>query len=230
TTRESEEVDERRDQVDERWQRLQEVQDRSYDDGDRVVAGRPDSDRDTDEQGYQAGQEHQGEAVHRVRPLAHGLDHEHPDERADRELPALGEERQQCQDDGNQQRWWSAQDEVQRVVETLQDRLDEGEDDRERVGQPVDEGLDPVAERQREEWFVHRVPPALVVVCAPSGSSAVISVSPFAGEGADDGESSGAIASSRLTRGITPESRPWSSTTARGTGDSADGANRSTSG
>src|SRR5690606_33382576 len=138
------------------------------------------------------------------------VDDGEPDEAADGEPPALDEEGERREDEGDDPERGSAGREGDGVVEPAQDVADDVEDGTQCRGQPVDEDVDPLAEGDAE--LVHRASPSLVLVLVAGASCSVPSP-----------DSLGAMAWRMSTRGMTPTSRPASSRTASGSTDDAAG-------
>src|SRR5699024_6115103 len=111
------------------------------------VPGGPDTDGDPDRECDDGGDYHQRQTLHRVVPLPDTLDDEEADQGAHTEFPALGQESQNRQYDGDDEEWWVAQNEHEAAVYRFENELDAVEDHGERCGEPVDEGGDPVPER-----------------------------------------------------------------------------------
>src|SRR5690606_30112291 len=211
-----EEDDDGRDEVDERRHGLHEVEHRPHDRGDAVVARGPDAERDGEEQRDRRRQQDEREGVHRVAPLVDAGDDDEPDERAERQLPALDEEREGGEHGGDAPARRARQDRVERVVDADEDVLDEAEQGAERRRDPADERVDPVAEGDAgHERVGHAAPPS---VEATASGAVPRSISPVRGW------SAGTMASSSVTRGTTPTSRPSASVTGTGGGGCAGGA------
>ena len=112
------------DEVDERGHRLQEVEHRAHEPGNRVVASGPDARRHADDDRDRGGDQHEGQGVHRVVPLVDEHDEQQSEGGADGELPSLDPPRERGEDKDDHPEGRGDQHPVERLVDHAENHGD----------------------------------------------------------------------------------------------------------